>query len=251
MFELFYHSVAILSCRLRPSTPLPPSAPSRILQSLSALRIVKIAAEENLGMLPPIPVIPYALTLSMTVAYRQFREAKLPMHKARARTDWEKAHRVLAELGNQWWSAEALANLGQQAMDRVERKGKSPGKDSTSPGQTVVTSNESAVSGGERSATSSTQPVPFPIITSFENSASASGFSQPQQHSLSGGIQQPMYGETTFHVPNGGPSTFDDFVIPFLQPAFPDPTYNASFLDPLLWDDNQMWGTYHGGGPMG
>ncbi|KZO89943.1 hypothetical protein CALVIDRAFT_455632, partial [Calocera viscosa TUFC12733] len=120
MFELYYHSVAILSCRLRHSTPLPPSAPARILQSLSALRITKVANEENLGMLPPIPVIPYALTLSMTVAYRQFRESKLHIHKMRARADWERAHRALAALGKQWWSAEALARLGAQAMERIE-----------------------------------------------------------------------------------------------------------------------------------
>ncbi|EJU05414.1 hypothetical protein DACRYDRAFT_29109, partial [Dacryopinax primogenitus] len=127
MFELYYHCVAILSCRLRHSTPLPPSAPSRILQSLSALRIVKISNEENLAQLPPIPVIPYALTLSMTVSYRQYREAKLQMHRMRFRADWERAHRALAALGNQWWSAEALAKLGQHAMERIERKGKSPG----------------------------------------------------------------------------------------------------------------------------
>ncbi|GKZ23023.1 hypothetical protein AbraIFM66951_008954 [Aspergillus brasiliensis] len=96
------------------------SRPSYVRQGLAAIRIHSIAATECSHELPPLPVVPYALALSMGVSYQQFRSSKLITHLDRARTSLEACCTLLEELGEFWYSAEATARLGRKALHQID-----------------------------------------------------------------------------------------------------------------------------------
>ncbi|KAI9045111.1 transcription factor domain-containing protein [Aspergillus affinis] len=114
--ELFYHAVGILSCRYKPSDRPDSSKPSYTRQNLAAIRIYSIAATECSQQLPPLPIVPYALALSMGVAYQQFRSSKLITQLNRAKASLEACCSLLEDIGSCWYSAEAMARLGRRAL---------------------------------------------------------------------------------------------------------------------------------------
>ncbi|KNG85528.1 fungal specific transcription factor [Aspergillus nomiae NRRL 13137] len=118
--ELFYHAVAILSCRYKLTGRPDGSKSSYIRQGLSAIRIHSIVATECSQDLPAIPIVPYALTLSMGVSYQQFRSSKLITHSDRAKASLEACCTLLEALGISWCSAEAMARLGRKALHQID-----------------------------------------------------------------------------------------------------------------------------------
>ncbi|KAJ5214807.1 hypothetical protein N7468_010486 [Penicillium chermesinum] len=121
LLELYYHSVAILSCRHKPNDSLDNTRISSIRQGLAAVRVHSIVASEGTGDLPPLPIVPYAVALSMGVAYRQLRSSKLITHSKRAKASLEACCTLLESLSSQWYSAEAMARLGRKALQQTER----------------------------------------------------------------------------------------------------------------------------------
>ncbi|RAH77480.1 hypothetical protein BO86DRAFT_451003 [Aspergillus japonicus CBS 114.51] len=118
--ELYYHAVCILACRYRLSHPADFSKPSYVRQGLAAVRIHSIVATECSGGLPPLPIIPYALTLSMGVSYQQFRSSKLITHLDRARAGLEACCVLLERISAYWSTAEAMARLGRKALHQID-----------------------------------------------------------------------------------------------------------------------------------
>lgn len=119
--ELYYHSVAILSHRSTlSSTPDTNTKFSSIRQGLAAIRIHSIVATECAGnLLPPLPIVAYAISLSMGVSYRQLRSSRLITHFDRARTSLEACCVLLEGMGGEWFSAEAMARLGRRALGQI------------------------------------------------------------------------------------------------------------------------------------
>ncbi|RAH45969.1 transcription factor domain-containing protein [Aspergillus brunneoviolaceus CBS 621.78] len=120
LLELYYHAVGILSCRYRLSHPADLSKPSYVRQGLAAVRIHSIVATECSGSLPPLPIIPYAITLSMGVSYQQFRSSKLIIHLNRARAGLEASCVLLERVSAYWSTAEAMARLGRKALHQID-----------------------------------------------------------------------------------------------------------------------------------
>ncbi|KAF4126232.1 Fungal specific transcription factor domain [Geosmithia morbida] len=121
--ETFYHSVSILSCRLpRPGTfPAattlpPPSANAR--RSLSAERIACAVPRDCLS---PVPFVPHAVSLALSVEYRKMRHSRLPMFRARAMTAFRRNCQILREFGDYFWSANVVADLGERILKEMER----------------------------------------------------------------------------------------------------------------------------------
>ncbi|KAJ6113747.1 hypothetical protein N7523_007064 [Penicillium sp. IBT 18751x] len=119
ILELYYHCVAILSCRYKLTEGLDSSRVSSIRQGLAAIRIHSIVASECRSKLPPFPIVPYAITLSMGVSYRQLRSSKLVTHFDRAKASLEACCSLLDDLSPQWISAEAMARLGRKALQQI------------------------------------------------------------------------------------------------------------------------------------
>ncbi|CAG8424452.1 unnamed protein product [Penicillium salamii] len=116
--ELYYHSVAILSCRYKPTDSIDGRL-SSVRQGLAAVRIHSIVASECADSLPPFPVVPYSITLSMGVSYRQLRSSKLITHLDRAKASLEACCSLLEDISPYWYSAEAMARLGQKALHQI------------------------------------------------------------------------------------------------------------------------------------
>ncbi|KAH7002346.1 hypothetical protein EDB80DRAFT_78216 [Ilyonectria destructans] len=133
--ETFYHAVIILSCRLpRPgtrtaaSTLPPPSANAR--RSLAAERIACAVQRDNLS---PVPFIPYAVSLALSVEYRKMRHSRLPMFRARAMHAFRRNCEMLRDFGDYFWSASVVAGLGERVLKEMERAATTLTKDITPP----------------------------------------------------------------------------------------------------------------------
>ncbi|RJE20477.1 fungal specific transcription factor [Aspergillus sclerotialis] len=122
LLEVYYHAVSILSCRSVSSDHLKGSRPSYIRRGLAAIRIHSIVALECSLDLPPLPILPYSLALSMGVSYQQFRSSKLITHLNRTKTSLANCCALLEELSDYWFSAEAMARLGRTALHQMEGK---------------------------------------------------------------------------------------------------------------------------------
>lgn len=145
--EIFYHAVIVLACRLPPipapssasatyttaaqlmSHLPPPSANARRI--LAAERITQVLAVEFAGCttfqssLPLLPFIPYALSLSLSVAYRKIRhtQTRVPMFLSRARTNFATNCALLRRIGNEGgiWSAKVLAGMAERLLREMDR----------------------------------------------------------------------------------------------------------------------------------
>ncbi|KAL4950063.1 hypothetical protein BDW69DRAFT_202399 [Aspergillus filifer] len=120
VLELYYHAISILSCRYRPSQRPSGSRPSYTRQGLAAVRINLLVGSECARGLPPLPIVPYAVSLSMGVSYQQLRTSKLITHFNRAKASLESCCDLLQALGTYWYSAEAMARLGRKAMRQID-----------------------------------------------------------------------------------------------------------------------------------
>ncbi|KAJ4004999.1 hypothetical protein NW752_011512 [Fusarium irregulare] len=133
--ETFYHAVIILSCRLpRPgtltaaSTLPPPSANAR--RSLAAERIACAVLRDHLS---PMPVVPYAVCLALSVEYRKMRHSRLPMFRARAMHAFRRNCEMLRKFGDYFWSANVVAGLGERVLKEMERAANTLTRESTPP----------------------------------------------------------------------------------------------------------------------
>jgi hypothetical protein len=109
----------MISHRSRGINKAQPTTASSVRQTLSAQRVILILSKECPSNLPPLPVIPYAVSLSMSVAYRAFRQTKVLTHKERAREELKTCCELLEEMKTAWWSAGAMAELGRAALKKA------------------------------------------------------------------------------------------------------------------------------------
>ena len=111
----------MLSCRSRSIDGSIRSTPSYVRASLSAVRVISIMGSPSAENLPPLPIPDWSLALSMSFAYRQYRQSRLSMHKARAKEDLEKCCHLLDGLKVVWHSAGAMAEMGKAAIEKANQ----------------------------------------------------------------------------------------------------------------------------------
>lgn len=69
----------------------------------------------------PLPLVPYAVGLSLTVAYRGLRDHHLDGERATA--DLATRCETLEKLSTYWWTADAMARLGRKALKSLQQPG--------------------------------------------------------------------------------------------------------------------------------
>lgn len=117
ILELYYNAVAILACRAGDSSTI-----SYQRRAKAALRIQAITTARDTELhLPPLPLVPYAVSLSLTVAYRLWRDSRSAIDQGNAQADLTTRCEVLEKLGARWTSAAAMAKLGRKALKSLER----------------------------------------------------------------------------------------------------------------------------------
>ncbi|KAJ2892327.1 hypothetical protein MKZ38_009998 [Zalerion maritima] len=137
--EVFYNAVIILSCRLpspgrdgRGAVPIPAASCRR---SLAAERITFVVAKEFKGRLSPLPIVPYSVSLALSVAYRKMRYTKVPMYYTRSKGLFATNCGLLRSLGDLFWSAKVLAALGDRVLKEMEKAMSSIADQAQGPGQ--------------------------------------------------------------------------------------------------------------------
>ncbi|KAI8672049.1 Fungal-trans domain-containing protein [Fusarium sp. Ph1] len=227
--ETFYHAVIILSCRLpRPgtltaaSTLPPPSANAR--RSLAAERIACAVLRDHLS---PMPFVPYAVCLALSVEYRKMRHSRLPMFRARAMHSFRRNCEMLRKFGDYFWSANVVAGLGERVLKEMERAATTLTKDSTPPPPSGETPSSAPSSNSQPNSVprqpESTVPVANPTMIN-----SVPSVEQPVDFSLIDAISgQDVFG----HIdPNFNLNAVEDAL-----------EANLDIALPFNWGD---WGQY-------
>lgn len=112
----------MLSCHSKIGEPPNHSSPAYVRQSRSASQVTSIFSQEGWGQLVLLPFVPYAVSLSLRVAYREMRSTKIPLYRGRARAQLQENCTILERLGETFSSASTMAEMGistLQEMDRV------------------------------------------------------------------------------------------------------------------------------------
>ncbi|KAI1441425.1 hypothetical protein F5Y02DRAFT_422060 [Annulohypoxylon stygium] len=121
--EIFYHSVAILSSQSpseNRSTALPaPATNSR--RSLAADRITSIVGDEFVGQLSYLPIIPYGVSLSLSVSYRKMRHSNVPMFRNRGKKAFVANTTLLKSLDDTFWTAKAMVAMAEQVLQEMNK----------------------------------------------------------------------------------------------------------------------------------
>lgn len=95
------------------------SSPSYVRQSLSATRVIHLLNAESPELLPPLPIVPYALGMALSVVYRHFRSRRIKVHVNRATEELKQCVHLLDRLRNAWWSAGTMADLGRAVLNNA------------------------------------------------------------------------------------------------------------------------------------
>ncbi|KAG9793276.1 hypothetical protein ABEF93_005144 [Exophiala dermatitidis] len=117
ILELCYRVIAILSCRAGG-----PTTASYARRVSAANRIQELLSNGRHSHIPPIPLVPYAVGLSLTVAYRCLRD-NADVDPEKARSDLATRCETLETLSTYWWTADAMARLGRKALKSLQQPG--------------------------------------------------------------------------------------------------------------------------------
>lgn len=122
--EIFYHAVAILSCRFPQGGSSQSALPSRATnsrRSLSADRITELFRDEFPGQLSYVPTIPYAVSLSLSVGYRKMRYSQISMFRKRGKRAFAANTALLKDLGEMFWCARTMAGMAEQVLQEMNK----------------------------------------------------------------------------------------------------------------------------------
>ncbi|KAF1842082.1 uncharacterized protein K460DRAFT_370086 [Cucurbitaria berberidis CBS 394.84] len=119
LLSLFHHTMCMASHKSLSINAPVKSTPSYVRQSLSATRVIHLLNAESPELLPPLPLVPYALGVAQSVVYRHFRSRRLKVHVKRATEELKQCVRLLDRLRNAWWSAGTMADLGRAVLSNA------------------------------------------------------------------------------------------------------------------------------------
>jgi hypothetical protein len=181
--EVFYHAIAVLSCR-QPSSSFcdnprpddfrympPPIINSR--RSLSADRIVWVTQNQEMC---PFPFVPYAVSLALTVEYRKMRYSRTAMFRNRARNIFKNIVGLLHILGKTFASARVNAGLGESILREMEKTASSLAREET---DNAVTGKRPGPTTGGKDGDEVSQAPPRPASISVATSEAPTPFIQP------------------------------------------------------------------------
>lgn len=115
--ETLYHAVAMLS--YRPQEPLQEcsrNTTSYLRQTLAAIKVTSLVGQEFRGQLSMLPIVPYAVSLSLRASYRDLRISKAPIFQTRARRQLLATCALLKGIGQVYQSANNIADLAEQII---------------------------------------------------------------------------------------------------------------------------------------
>ncbi|KAF2645130.1 hypothetical protein P280DRAFT_496214 [Massarina eburnea CBS 473.64] len=121
LLSLFHHTMCMASHKSLSINAPVKSTPSYTRQSLSATRVIHLLNAESPERLPPLPLVPYALSVALSVVYRHFRSRRLKVHINRATEEIKQCVELLNKLRPAWWSAGTMADIGMAVLNNADR----------------------------------------------------------------------------------------------------------------------------------
>lgn len=118
--HLFYLIVGILSHRTRGVKELPQEKGSQIRQRLYAIEVIRLMTDSKAPVLHPLPILPYAVSLALSVSYQFLRQAQMTHQQIDARRDFRSCVTVLQTLRKTWSSADLMTTLGKKVLNELE-----------------------------------------------------------------------------------------------------------------------------------
>ncbi|KAL0932486.1 uncharacterized protein CTRU02_213439 [Colletotrichum truncatum] len=112
--EIWYHVAAMLSCRYSG-----PGRPQYSRRLASADRVISIISQEGSERLPPLPLIPYAISMATTVIYRALRDER--RNTSKACEDLGLCCNALEILSERWTSVKGVARLAKRLLRFIDR----------------------------------------------------------------------------------------------------------------------------------
>ncbi|KAK3698386.1 hypothetical protein LTR37_016956 [Vermiconidia calcicola] len=119
--HLFYLTVGILSHRKRGVKELPSGYSSQIRQRLFAIEIIRLQNAPKSVTLHPLPVLPYSVSLALSVSYQHLRQSQMEHQQADARQDFRACVKILQNLRRTWSSADVMTTLAKKVLDELDR----------------------------------------------------------------------------------------------------------------------------------
>jgi hypothetical protein len=84
--------------------------------------VTYIVGDEFHNQLSLFPIIPYAVALSLRVSWYRLQQSKAAIFQARARKQLVANCAILRELGEAFYSASLMADLGERLINELDKK---------------------------------------------------------------------------------------------------------------------------------
>ncbi|KAG8632126.1 hypothetical protein KVT40_001266 [Elsinoe batatas] len=119
--ELFYHSVSMLSCRIKFLVGRKRAFASSLRRYLSAATVYSISKCVPAQDLAPLPVVPYAYCLATLVAYQQYRCSQRQVHRDIAEEKLAHFQEQLQAMSSCWYAAKSMARKSERVLREFRR----------------------------------------------------------------------------------------------------------------------------------
>lgn len=119
--HLFYLSTAILSHRTWGIKQIPRATFSSVRQRLCAIEVIRLLESEHCRDLHALPLIPYAVSLALSVSYQHLRQSQMYHQQADARTDFRRCTELLQSLRRTWSSADTITALALKVQEGIDK----------------------------------------------------------------------------------------------------------------------------------
>ena len=119
--EVLYHAVSILSCRAPVWSDPPKSSKSYLRQIISTSVLSSTVGKELRNHIVLFPFVPYALSLSLSIAYREMRYGQVALSRSRARTQFQDIYDTISELDDVYRSASTTARRSKKLLAEMDR----------------------------------------------------------------------------------------------------------------------------------
>lgn len=229
--HLFYLSVGILSHRTRGFKEIPRGISSSVRQRLCAIEIVRLMDAPYSPTLHPLPVLPYAISLALSVSYQHLRQSQLEHQQADARQDFRTCCKILQNLRHKWCSADVMAMLAKKVLAQLDS---APNLASFRIPRSYKRAHGEPVDNPEQDI------IPPPTACNFDVGASRQ-LEGPKESSNGGDVAQQPELEQGSSEANQPPAqnginlfdNMDDVFGTFMDPNYPLNLDDMSFVDDL------------------
>jgi len=204
------------------------TTPSYVRQSISAIQITRMMRPDRLATLHALPILPYAISLALSVSYQRLRQDQLRHLQEDARMDFEACCVILNNLRRTYSSSDAMATLAQKVTDELRRapnlspfRVQRPSKD-----QRMLAGFASACrDNGEPVVDGQHNTDVEPLPTTSRNLLRRD-MAEPANETEGGAVTQLDVGQELFEG-------IDDIFGTYLDPNYPVNLEDLSFLDDL------------------